>query len=313
MQPSKLKYSCTTRSMIAALIVAGGLTGCESMDRAEAVRLMNDGLDALERGSTSDAVRLLKEAQTRDTTYAEPAYFLGQVYHVRLNELDNAERYYREASDRDPENPQIAYRLGTVRAERGDHSSAVASFSTAVAKDPEFAKAWFRLGLSQEAQGNYADAVDAYNKSIRADARMRMDEKDPGGAAYHALGDVYIRFGFNDKALQVYENGILNNNVESRTAKPAQLYQGKGVALLKAHKFPEAAAEFKRALELDSTMSTAVFNLAVANMAMNNTEEAVAGFQQFNARADRATDGARIVAADGFIQQIKQKAAEQAE
>ena len=33
----------------------------------------------------------------------------------------------------------------------------------------------------------------------------------------------------------------------------------------------------------------------------------MAGFQQFTERADPATDEARIVAAEGFIQQIKEK------
>lgn len=308
MNASKLKMprACSGLVTIACLCTAL-LAGCESMDRAEAVRTMNSGLEALELGHTVDAVRYLKEAQATDPTYAEPAYYLGQIYHMKLTELDNAERYYREARDRDPENPQIAYRLGSVLADLNNHPEAETAFQVAVDKDPKFAKAWFRLGLAQEQQLKYAEAVDAYMKSIESNARMRMDEVDPGGAAYHALGDIYIRFGFYDKALQVYENGIENNDIDARPMKPARLFQGKGVALLKAKKFDEAATEFQKALELDASMYTAIFNLAVANMAMNKTEQAVAGFQQFTERADASKDEARIVAAEGFIQQIKQK------
>lgn len=306
MTPSKLNAP-RARGLIVLLLFCAIGASCESMDRAEAVRQMNKGLEALSLGHTVDAVRYLKEAQAIDPTYAEPAYYLGQIYHIKLTELDNAERYYREASERDPENPQIAYRLGTVLAELNNLDEAEAQFTLATQKDSEFAKAWFRRGLAQEDQGKYAEAVDSYVKSIESNARMRMDDEDPGGAAYHALGDVYIRFGFYDKALQVYENGIKNNDLESRPLKPARLYQGKGVALLKAKKFAESEAEFKKALQLDGTMYTAIFNLAVAHMAQNKTEEAVAGFQQFTERADPATDEARIVAAEGFIQQIKEK------
>jgi tetratricopeptide (TPR) repeat protein len=282
------------------------------MDRAEAVRTMNNGLEALQLGHTVDAVRYLKEAQAQDPTYAEPAYYLGQIYHMKLVELDNAERYYREARERDPENPQIAYRLGTVLADLNNPSEAEVQFQSAVEKDPEFAKAWFRLGIARETQQKYAEAVEAYMKSIESNARMRMDDEDPGGAAYHALGDIYIRFGFNDKALEVYENGIENNDIDSRPLKPARLYQGKGVALLKLLKFSDAAAQFQKALELDGSMTTAIFNLAVADMAMNKTEQAVEGFQRFTERADPSKDEARIVAAEGFIQQIKQKAEQEA-
>ncbi len=308
MKPSILKVPRARSGLFVILLVCGALLpACDSMDRAEAVRTMNSGLEALELGHTVDAVRYLKEAQATDVTYAEPAYYLGQIYHIKLNELDNAERYYREARDRDPENPQIAYRLGSVLADLSNFSEAETSFQSAVSKDPTFAKAWFRLGLARERQNNYAEAVDAYMKSIEANARMRMDGDDPGGAAYHALGDIYIRFGFNDKALEVYQNGIDNNDLDSRPNKPARLYQGKGVALLKAKKFGESATEFEKALKLDPSMYTAIFNLAVAHMAMNNTEAAVSGFEQFTQRADPAKDEARIVAAEGFIQQIKQK------
>ncbi len=291
----------------AAVVCVVSASGCESMDRAEAVRSMNAGLEALELGRTMDAVSELKAAAQKDPTYAEPAYYLGQIYHMKLEELQNAETHYREAQQRDPENPQIAYRLGAVLADQNKWSEAEGSFQQAVQKDAEFAKAWFRLGISQEMQSKWAEAVDSYMASIRANPRMRMDDEDPGGAAYHALGDIYIRFGFYDKALEVYENGIANNDIDSRPMKPARLYQGRGVAQLKARKFPEAAQSFKKALEVDGGMYTAIFNLAVAHMAMNQTEEAVAGFNEFTQRADPAVDEARIIAAQGFIQQINEK------
>lgn len=315
MNASKLMMPRPRRTLVTTLVLAAALLfgGCESMDRAESVRQMNKGLEELALGRTVDAVRYLKEAGTTDPTYAEPAYYLGQIYHIKLSELDNAERHYREALERDSENPQIAYRLGSVLSDLNKWDEAETFFQQAVNKDPEFAKAWFRLGLAREVQGNYAGAVDGYMKSIESNARMRMDDDDPGGAAYHALGDIYIRFGMYDKALQVYENGILNNDIDSRPMRPARLYQGKGVAQLKAEKFTEAASSFKKALEIDPTMSTAIFNLAVAHMAMQNTAEAVSGFEQFTARADPAKDEARIIAAEGFIQQIREKAEAQEE
>ena len=286
-------------ALLMALLMMGA-TACQSMDRAEAVRRMNEGLEAYQTGRTIDGVKLLKEAAQIDPTYAEPDYYLGQLYHFKLGEPTNAERHYQQALERDTENAQILYRLGMVLAEQGKHDEAVGPLMRAVEKKPDFAKAWFRLGLSREAEGQYADAVDAYMKSIEADARMKMDEEDPGGAAYHALGDLYIRFGFFDKAVKVYENAIENNEDVPR------LHSGKGVAQLKLKRFPEAKASFEDALAIDEGQTTAIFNLAVAQMAMGETAQAVDGFEQFTVRADPAKDEARIVAAQGFVQQIKE-------
>lgn len=304
----KIVQRWLTSSMGAmGLVMVLSSMGCTSMDRAESVSEMNKGLEALEGGRTMDAVRHLKEAGQIDPTYAEPPYYLGQIYHRRLNEADNAEQAYRNAQTRDEENPQIAYQLGTVLQERGQHSDATAHFKKAVDIKPDFAKAWFRYGLSLEDSGMYTEAIDAYMKSINANARMRMDKESKGGEAYHALGDLYNRYGFFDHAVKVYENGLENNKDVPR------LHLGLGVAQLKLKRFEDAERNFRRSLELDPSLTTAVFNLAVAHMAMGRTKEAVEGFDSFAARADQERDAARIVAAQGFIMQIREEEAKAAE
>jgi tetratricopeptide (TPR) repeat protein len=280
------------------------LSGCHSMDRAEAVSEMNKGLEALEGGRTLDAVRHLKEASTIDLEFAEPPYYLGQIYHRKLSEPDSAEQNYREAMSRDESNAQFAYQLGTILQEQNKHADAIAYLKKATDAKPDFAKAWFRLGLSLDFEKDYSAAIDAYSKSIHANARMRMDKEDKGGAAYHALGDLYNRFGFYDHALKVYSNALENNPDVPR------LLSGEGVAQLKLKRFPEAEASFTKALEIDPSQTTAIFNRGVAFMAEGATEKAVQGFEEFVSRADSERDEARIVAAQGFIQQIREKAKE---
>jgi len=291
--------------VLTAVLMSLIVSGCTSMDRAEAISEMNKGLEALEGGRTLDAVRHLKEASQIDSSYADPPYFLGQIYHRRLNEPENAERYYRDAFSRDSENPEISYQLGTVLQESGRDSDAVQFFKAAVDKKPDFAKAWFRYGLSLENQKAYTEAIDGYMKSIQANARMRMDRNSKGGEAYHALGDLYNRYGFFDHAVKVYENGMENN------PDVARLHLGLGVAQLKLKRFEEAERNFRKSLELDQSLNTAVFNLAVSHMALGRTDEAVQGFDNFAARADQTRDSARIIAAQGFIMQIREAEAKE--
>mgnify|MGYP006290299071 CR=1 FL=1 len=290
-------------AIVAVLCFAGLVAGC-NFDRAEASAKFKEALKEYNNGSTTDAIKDLKEAHEMDPTWAKPALNLAQIYHDKLGEYENAERYYREAMSRDPENKVIPYKLGTVLADMDRHDEAESVLKTAVQDHPDYAKAWFRLGESQVAQGNYADAVDSYMKSINADARMRIGDEDPGGAAYHALGDVYIRFDFNDKALKVYENGILNNSEAPR------LHHGKGLAQLKLERYQQAAESFRNALELKENYPSASFNLAIAQNAMGQRDEAIERLERFLSRAE---DQARIVAAQGLLQKLKQQKKEESE
>ncbi len=279
--------------MALVLIMA---TGC-SQDRAKAVDEMNKGIAAYQRGSTMEAIKHLKSADKLDPTYAKPALYLGQIYHQDMHELDNAEQAYREALGRAPKNAKAAYKLGAVLSDKKKPAEAASYLEQAAKIKPDYAKAWFRLGLAQEAQGKYPDAVDSFMKSIRANARMKMAKDDKGGQAYNALGDLYTRFGFYDKALKVYQNGILNNG------KVAQLYAGRGVAQLRLKRFKDAEQSFEKALQLDSTDLSAKFNLAVVRNELGETDGAIKALHEY---LDSAQDESRREAAQGMLMKLKE-------
>lgn len=287
-------------AVAAALMVValGGMSGC-SQDRAISTQLMNDGLGSLKGGQTSEAISKLEEAAAKDLSYADPSYYLGQIYHQKYQQLDDAARHYGDALKRDPENPQFSYRYGTVLAEQGKDADAVVAFDKAIAGHESFPKAWFRKGLSEIRMQQYAQGVESLSKSIQLDARMRIGEDDPGGAAYHALGDLYLRYGFYDKALQVYDNGISNN------PDSAQLYRGRGVAELKLKRFGEAEQSFKTALEKDPKSAKAFFNLALAQRAQQKDKAALDSLQRFIITADPVEDAIRIMAAGSLKSEIE--------
>lgn len=271
------------------------MVGC-NQNRAKAVTEMNKGIEAFQSGQHITAIKHLKAAKTTDPTFSEPALYLGQLYHQEMGELDNAEQAYREALQRDTENADIHYKLGAVLSDKKNHEMAAQQYQQAVQKAPKHAKAWFRLGLSQKATGKNAEAVESFMKSIRANARMKMDEQDAGGAAYHALGDLYTAYGFYDKALAVYENGILNNG------DVARLHAGRGVAELKLKRYEDAAKSFEKALALDPKHVSATFNLAVARNELGQHDAAI---EVLEAYLSRAQDQSRRSAAQGLLQKLR--------
>lgn len=289
----------TSATVILALALLGTM-GCDR-DRAVAVRKLNEGLKAYEQGQTVAAVEKMKEAAQTDGDFAKPHYQAAQLYEMDLNEPEKAEQHYRDALDIDGENADYAYGLGRVLADQDKYEESIDAFKKVVDIDENHAKAWFRLGRAQRAIGEHAAAVESFMKSIEANPRMRMGEEDPGGAHYHALADLYVEFGFYDKALAVYENGVENNSESPR------LFQGRGVAQLELERFEDAAASFEKALELDSTRSTALFNLAVAHQKMGRPKGAMDALEKFLEMAKRADNQARIAAAQGMMQELEKQ------
>lgn len=265
-------------------------------ERSIAVNHLNNGIKNFQNGQTMAAIKELKLASDSDPTYAEPSLYLGDIYHQEMDELGLAEQSYREALKRDAENIDTSYKLGSVLYDQEKFSEAASLFEQVVTKDATYAKAWFRLGLSQQAQAEYPEAVDSYMKSIQANPRMKMDKNDPGGAAYHALGDLYARFGFYDKSLAVYENGIVNNK------KSAQLYAGRGVAEQKLKRPSDAEDSFEEALELDPNNVAATFNMAVVKHALGEKDDAIEVLESY---LNRAEDPARRQAAQGLLQKLR--------
>lgn len=277
------------------LVLLLASAGC-SQDRAIAVEHLNKGVQSYQAGESISAITQLKMARDQDPTYAEPALFLGDIYYQSTNELPLAEQSYREALKRDPDNIETYYKLGAVLFDQGDASQAVSSFQQVVQNDDNHAKAWFRLGLSQQSLAEYPAAVESYMKSIRANPRMKMEKDDPGGAAYHALGDLYARFSFYDKSLAVYENGILNNQDSAR------LYAGRGMAEQNLKRPADAEKSLEKALEMDPGNVAAIFNLAVVKHALGQKDGAIKVLEDF---LSQASDPARRQAAQGLLQNLR--------
>lgn len=286
----------TNTALVLVALVGLGTAAC-NQDRAIATEAMNKGLKELSGGSQQEALKFLKEATNADATYADPPYYVGLTYHERYNEFERGEDFYNRALERDPENAQFLYKLGTVQAVQGKFDDAVVSFTKSTKSSPEFAKAWFRLGLALRADKKYPAAAEAYGEAIKVDPTMKVTKDDQGGAAFHELGDMYLRFRIYDKAEQVYAEGIKFNPTVAR------LHRGKGLAQVKQKKFPEAIATFTKALEIEPDSEAAYFNLAVAQESAGQVEAAIATLTKYESVA---TDFGRQVAAKAMRTKLEE-------
>lgn len=286
---------------LAAVILMGLMsTGCNA-DRTEAVRAYNEGLEAFESGSSSKAVQRMEAALEQDPTFTVAAYTAGQIQQQRLGDPDGAVQNFRRALDHDPDNPRYAYRLGSALADLGEHEEAIGHFEKAVAEDPDYSRAWFEQGMSQETVGDFVEAVESFTKSIETNPRLRMDEDDPGGEAYHALADLYLRFRLYDHAVQVYENGVSNNPSSER------LHHGQGVALMRLDRHGDAVDAFESALEIDPEHGSANFNIAVAQHESGDRDAAMEQLEQLIEQGGAGMTEPRRQAAQALLDDLSQE------
>lgn len=99
-----------------------------------------------------------------------PVYNLAGLY-WDLDDLDQADRYYQQAIEIDPNFAPALYRLGAVSARAGDWSAAEGYFRAFLRTDPEdSAPGYNNLGVILWKKGKRAAAYQEFEKGFKADS-----------------------------------------------------------------------------------------------------------------------------------------------
>ncbi len=72
-------------------------------------------------------------------------------------------------------------------------------------------------------------------------------------------------------------------------------------------RYADAAASFEKTLQLQVGHPTGVFNLAVAHQALGQDTQAISVLETFLASGTKDADQARLLAAQGLLQQLREK------
>jgi Flp pilus assembly protein TadD len=113
--------------------------------------------------------------------------------------------------------------------------------------DPENDSAYIDLGFCYSELRDSPTAVDMYNQAVKI---------NPSAPNYKELADIYLRIQDGENALMAANAGLLKD------PRSAPLYNAKGMALNDLQRFDEAAAAFRKALEIDPNFRIARANLA---------------------------------------------------
>lgn len=149
----------------------------------------------------------------------------GIAYH-QLQDLDNAEKYYRRAVKLNPKYPEAINNLGTVYYAKKSYRRAITQYKSALRLTPNSASVLSNLGTALFARKQYDDAIKAYDQAVAIDPDIFEQHTSQGvlvqertveerAGYYYILAKTCAKAGMTDRSLQ-YIRKALENGFKDR-------------------------------------------------------------------------------------------------
>jgi Flp pilus assembly protein TadD len=225
--------------------------------------------------------------------FLDPYSFLrAGMANERTGDHKGAERAFRRGLALAPDDAELRNALGWTLFQDGRPAEAVAEYERALAADPKHAKSHNNLALALVELGRLEEAAAHFKTSL---------EIEPRAEIYSDLGFTMARLGKSEDARAHYQKALALDphcasahvnlavtfvqagnlgEAEShyRQALPerptAETHNGLGYVLARQGRTDEAAAEFRKAIDIDATFTPAYNNLAEALAQQGKLDEA---------------------------------------
>lgn len=160
---------------------------------------------------------------------------------------------------------QLAYRRGRTLARQGNHQSAIAVLTQALAHHPDTAEVYLTRGLSHRA----VNQLD----SARLDFMAAIDCADNPAAAYFHRGQISSDQGHVTEAVADWQQAIAHN------PNYAAAYYQLGLVHSQAEDTAAALASFNQALEINPNWAVAYLERGHIKQHMGDLDGAIADWQ----------------------------------
>lgn len=213
-----------------------------------AEELCKKGFNFSIRGEFKEALNYYKEATEKSPEDALAWYGLGSCY-VGLDNPEAAIAAFLQAVRADPQNPAPYYNLGRFYGSLERYEEAISFFKQAVAVDPDHAMSYFDLGIIYSKQGAFDAGEQAFKEVLRI---------EPGHApSYYFIGLGYSERGRYDAAVQAYQQALKIDPESLPT-----LYQ-LGIAFGKLDNVADEMAAYTAAIRIDPDYAPPHFNMGI--------------------------------------------------
>lgn len=184
------------------------------------------------------ALAAYERAMALDPTDGETLRLAGRAA-AALGDAAKAERYFRAAVDREPNNAAGYDDLGEFLIGRSRFSEAEPILRRQTTLAPDYGRAWLHLGRSEALLNRFEEAERAFERAI---------ELDPSPENWAARGEAQLLHANYQAALDSFDKAL------AKRPKDHRLFGARAEVLSRLGR-PEAKAEFEKALALASASS----------------------------------------------------------
>lgn len=256
-----LRLTRTTALTVALGLFAPTLGGCNK-ERAEGIKLLNDGIKREELGDREIAYALYTRANGIDPTNHRALFQMAIIELFDRNQPEKGLEHLLAAEKIEPTDRDVLYQLGRYYATlpKPDPAKSLGYLDRALAEDPNYAPAMYHKGVMLAAKEDAKGADKAFRDAIAMDPKY--------APAWRDLGELYERFDQQAAAAQVYEKGV------EYADDLADLYNNLGMLKMEDQQPKDAILMFDKAVQQGGDRTDIIFNLAFAYVASNDTRSA---------------------------------------
>jgi tetratricopeptide (TPR) repeat protein len=209
----KARNACDAAGFVLAACLLGSFLGCEGM---VAQSRNSDGVQLYQQARYSEALREFQEATYADPTSPEAYYNIAATYHRvgrldhRQSDLDQAEMYYNQCLDREPNHTDCYRGLAVLLVEEGRKDDARRLLEGWSQRSPNVADAKIELARLNEEFGNRPAAKEHLLEALA------IQRDNPRALA--ALGKIREESGETSQALADYQRSLQYDNRQPQVA-----------------------------------------------------------------------------------------------
>lgn len=245
-----------------------GTEGPVSRALATSRQLSHRGVNALERGDSQSAEKLLSQAVAACPADPEARRQYAEALwqrHEPLKAVEQLDAALRVAADDDA----LHIRAGQMRLEMGDQKGAQREATDALDLNPKSAEAWMLRGRVAQTSGQMMQAIADFQRVLGLEPNHR--------AALLALAEAYQQLNRPERTLANLQQLA---DTYPPGEEPQQVRHLEGRALLALGRAPEAIETLQMALAQGPPTAELLLHLAEAQYAAGQAEAARRGLLQ---------------------------------
>ena len=183
------------------------------------------------------------------------------LQNFKKNNLKDAENFFKEVLNNNPDHLESIFFLGILQAKKKDFNKAKDFFIKVIQIDSSYIDAHYNLGIVFNELKDFQNSINCYEKTIQIDSN-HADAHNNLGMVYYKLKDFQNSINYYEKAIQIDSNNV-------------HAYNNLGNSLIGLERTKEAVDYYKKAIEIDSNYIKAHENLGIAFYKLGEFQKAI--------------------------------------